>query len=78
MLVTGILVNFSSGAQHLLWFVATAAGTALVHALIVANEKASVGLFRLLSVLKHQVRQNTPRVPWLLAGELVKVSLPHA
>ena len=62
-LLTGTLVNFGSGAQHLLWFMAAAAGTALVHAPTAANGKPPVGLFRLLSVLRHQVRQNTLRVP---------------
>lgn len=71
-LITDALVNFASGAQHLLWFLAAAAGTALVHAPTAANGKAPVSLFRLLPVLRHQMRQNTLRVPYAVsrrAGE---------
>lgn len=66
-LLTAALVNFGNSAQHLLWFMAAAAGTDWVHAPTAANEKAPVGLLRLLSVLRCQVRQNTLRVPYAVS-----------
>ncbi|KAK4822461.1 hypothetical protein QYF61_015467 [Mycteria americana] len=72
-----------SGIQHLLWFMAAATGTALVHAPTAANEKAPVGLYKLLSALRRQDKaecrvlhlgRGNPQFQYRLGDEGIKSS----